>query len=156
MAVHDNDPLSQAEKRRVVLQDADVRRRQQDEASTLHARAVAEASQSLGRFDAMGKPHVTGSTPIPQYPAAGAHQSDPVPAEPPLGFPVDAMPTDEPSTAFPVVEQTGDPVDAPSTGMKQDHSPEGSVSDSAAGSSPSSEELVIAKMTLLRKEEQRT
>jgi hypothetical protein len=38
---------------------------------------------------------VTGATPIPKYPAAGAHQSDPVGTEPPLGFSVDDL---EPST----------------------------------------------------------
>jgi hypothetical protein len=34
----------------------------------------------------LGAPHVTGSAPIPAYPAAGAHQADLVGTEPPLGF----------------------------------------------------------------------
>jgi hypothetical protein len=74
-----------------------------------HAQSQA-GELSGGRFAATGTPSVTGATPNPQYPAAGAHQSDPVGAELPLGFPIDQMPTDEPSTnQLPpsVVEQLG-------------------------------------------------
>jgi hypothetical protein len=84
--------------------------------STYHQHGVAQADElSQGRFAATGVPSVTGATPVPSYPAAGAHQADPVGTEPPLGFSVNDL---GPSTDLSAVEQLGAP---------------------AAGSAPSSE-----------------
>ena len=79
----------QEERRRVALQDADLRRQQQ-QGGTFHAHAQAQADEmSQGRFAAIGSPRVVGSTPIPIYPQASTpFQSDPVPIEPPLGYSV--------------------------------------------------------------------
>jgi excisionase family DNA binding protein len=104
----------QAERREVMLQDADLRRQQQQKEplNTMHQHAQAAANDiSGGRFGALGAPHVVGSAPIPKYPAASApFQRDPVPAEPPTGYCIDEMPVD-PSTP-PSVEDSGDPTNA--------------------------------------------
>jgi hypothetical protein len=92
-----DDSISQAEKRSVLRNDA------REQSNTMHGRAVAETSIETGRFTQVNAAHVTGSTPIPQYPAAGAHQSDPVPTEPPLGFSVN----DLESSVAPPAEDTG-------------------------------------------------
>jgi hypothetical protein len=73
-------------------------RQQQQNASTFHQHAQAQALDTAGgRFAATGAPRVIGSTPSPaaQYPAASAaHQTELPPVEP-LGYSVDAMPGDE-------------------------------------------------------------
>jgi hypothetical protein len=84
----------QAERLEVTLQDADLRRQQQQEPpNTLHQHAQSQASDiSGGRFGALGVPLVIGSTAIPKYPELPANSpshSDPVPDEPPLGFKID-------------------------------------------------------------------
>ena len=85
------DQIDQAERRAVLENDRRVREQQQ--ASTFHQHAQAQTSElSGGRFAAIGAPTVTGATAIPKYPAAAAHQADPVGTEPPLGFSVDDMP----------------------------------------------------------------
>jgi hypothetical protein len=87
----------------------------------MHQHAVAQADEiNQGRFRATGTPSVTGSTPIPQYPQASGPWQGPdlVGPEPPLGYAIDQMPTDEPSTGFPAstVEDPGAPVsEAPSS-----------------------------------------
>ena len=105
------------QERREVLEN-DRLLREQQKASTFHQHAQAQADElSQGRFRAIGTPSVTGATPIPKYPAAGAHQSDPVGIEPPLGFSVNDL---EPSTnqlAPPVAVEEPGPAsrgDAPS------------------------------------------
>jgi hypothetical protein len=104
----------QAEKLRVTLQDADVRRQQQERAGTFFAHAQAQALDTAGgRFGAaMGAPHVIGSQSTPRYPAAGGHQHDPVGPEPPLNFSVNDMPPLELSAEAPpvsAVEHLGAP-----------------------------------------------
>jgi hypothetical protein len=130
-----------AEKRRVTLQDADVR--QQQQTSTFHQHVLSQADESSqGRFRATGVPTVVGQSAVPKYPPASTpFQRDPVPDEPALGYLIDAMPELESSMAIPStpsVEVTGDPADAPSGGSGS-ASPSGLVSE-RAGSSPFSDE----------------
>jgi hypothetical protein len=77
-----------------------------------------------GRFRDMGDvPHVIGSTPIPQYPelpADSPFHHDPVPQEPPLNYPIDAMPEHEPSAPALPAEETGG-AEAPSDPGSLEH-----------------------------------
>jgi len=71
------DNVSQAEKRQII----------REQATTMHQHAQAQAGElSGGRFAATGTPNVTGTTPIPSYPAASASWQIQLPDEPPLGF----------------------------------------------------------------------
>lgn len=136
MTTPDPDPdADQAERRRVTLQDADVRRQQ---GATLHGFAQAQADETnQGRFRSQGVPSVTGTTAIPKYPQASGPWQGPdlVGIEPFLNYSIDEL---EPSTVIsspPSVEATGDPMsdgDAPSP------SPLGDVQRADVGS-PSSE-----------------
>ena len=58
-----SDQEEQAERRRVTLQDTDLRRRQQASTNLDHALAAAN-DISGGRFAATGTPNVTGATEI--------------------------------------------------------------------------------------------
>jgi hypothetical protein len=104
MAPGPEDEVTQAERRRILR-----------EGTTFHQHAQAFADElSQGRFAATGVPTVTGATPIPKYPAAGAHQSDPVGTEPPLGFSVnDLEPSAVSSSLSPVEDTGGAPSSAP-------------------------------------------
>ena len=116
----------QEERRRVALQDADVRRQQQQaQGGTFHAHAQAQANElSGGRFAATGSPRVVGSTPNPsaQYPAASvAHQTE-LPPEEPLGIDINAMlglenPTGDSSSGVAPVA-TGAPAGAAASALK--------------------------------------
>jgi hypothetical protein len=109
----------QAEKRRVMLQNADVRQQQQGTTFFQHALVTADET-SQGRFAAMGKPSLIGQSPTPAtaYPAASPASQVELPPEPPLGFenpalesptglpsPVDSPALDDAPTVFPSVEQ---------------------------------------------------
>ena len=97
-------------------EEQEERRRQQaQQGGTFFSHSVSQAAElSGGRYGAaMGAPSVTGATPIPNYAAAGVHQSDPVGTEPPLGVDVNEMPPLESSTGLSAVEATGGAV-APS------------------------------------------
>jgi hypothetical protein len=107
------DQIDQAERLATLENDRKVR------SGTFFSQGLAQSLDTAGgRFGAaMGAPTVVGSAPVPRYPAAAAHQADPVPAEPPLGYSVDAMPI-EPSTVpcdLTAVEQTGGAAAAPSS-----------------------------------------
>jgi hypothetical protein len=92
------------QERRATLEN-DRKVREQQRASTFHQHAQAQADEiNQGRFRATGVPSVTGATPVPSYPAAGAHQADPVGTEPPLGFSVSDL---EPSAGLSAAEQLG-------------------------------------------------
>jgi hypothetical protein len=96
----------------VMRQDADLRRQQQG--STFHTFAQADAAQPRGRFTEVNSTQVVAAQPVPTYPAAATpwQGPDPVGPEPALGFSVDDL---EPSTASPPVEgQAGDLPDDPS------------------------------------------
>jgi hypothetical protein len=124
------DEVSQAEKRRII----------REQAGTFFSHAQTQAGElSGGRFAATGTPHVTGATPVPNYPAAAAHQRDPVPIEPPLGIDINAMPEQNPtgdasSGVLPPVDTGG--AEAPSDPGLSEHAappplPEGSGDDAA-------------------------
>jgi hypothetical protein len=73
------DQEEQAEKLRVTLQDADLRRQQ---GTTFKAFADAD-THIPGRFESIAAAHVVGSTQTPKYPAASTpFQRDPVGIEP--------------------------------------------------------------------------
>jgi hypothetical protein len=108
----------QAERRRVLAQDASVRQQQREQGASFHQFAEADAAIPLGRFTQDNAATVIGSTALPQYPAAAAHQHDPVPIKPPTGYRIDAMPEHEPLEQFSsfLPAQATDPTseDAPS------------------------------------------
>jgi hypothetical protein len=88
-------------------------RRIQREGTTLHQFGQAQANEiNQGRFAAIGVPTVTGATPIPNYPAAAAHQRDPVPPELPLGYDVNEMTPLESSASVGFAEATDAPAGA--------------------------------------------
>src|SRR5262249_30297874 len=74
----------QDERRRVALQDADVRKRQE---GTMLGFAQEETLER-GRFSAVGRPVIIGSAPAvaSAYPAASPALQVELPPEPPLGF----------------------------------------------------------------------
>ena len=99
----------QHERRRVLAQDASLR----DQTGTYMSHTHDDIHQ--GRFAAIGPAVVVGSTAVPQYPAAAAHQRDPCGQEPPLGYRIDEL---EPSSLLaPPEAQAPDPTsdDAPSS-----------------------------------------
>src|SRR6516225_12409491 len=113
------DQEERAKKRRTLLNDARVREQSKngDTGTFLSHTHIDDAG---GRFAAVNAAKIVGQSPAiaAAYPAASsAHQTE-LPPEPSLGYPIDAMPGDEPSTAPPCsssVEVTGDPADAPSS-----------------------------------------
>jgi hypothetical protein len=129
------DQEEQAEKLRVTLQDADVRRRQQEQSGTYLSQTHID--DAGGRFAAVNAATIVGQTPAPKYPAAGAHQADPVGTEPPLGFSVNNL---ESSTDLSAVEATGDPADAPLSDDGVQQTPSGGLMSERAGSSSSNKE----------------
>ena len=59
------------QERREVLEN-DRRVREQQQGTTFHQRAQAEASIETGRFTAVNAAHVVGSEPAARYPAASS------------------------------------------------------------------------------------
>jgi hypothetical protein len=108
----------EAERREVLENDRRVREQQQQRGTTFHQYAQAAANDDAGgRWATVNAVSVVGAEPAVKYPAAAAHQRDPVPTEPPLGYCVDEMAPLEPSTvssSFPV-EDTGAPAGAAHT-----------------------------------------
>ena len=82
--------------------------------STFHQHAQADADIPRGRFSAVTSATVVGSTAVPQYPAAAAHQADPCGPEPSLGYRIDEL---EPAPAVQATDPTS--ADAPSTPLGQ-------------------------------------
>jgi hypothetical protein len=93
----------QQDRQRVLENDKRLR----EQGGTFHAFADAEARTPLGRFSAVSASYVVGSTAIPQYPAAAAHQRDPVPPENALGYRIDEMPVDPSMVSVTSVEDQG-------------------------------------------------
>jgi hypothetical protein len=85
------DQIDQAERKAVLENDRRVREQQQ--ASTFHQHAQAQALDTAGgRFAQVNAATVIGAQPLPKYPQAGTpFQSDPVGIEPPLGFSVNDL-----------------------------------------------------------------
>jgi hypothetical protein len=113
------DQEEQAEKRRVMLQDADVRNRSRngDTGTFLSHTHIDDAG---GRFSAVNAAKIVGQSPAiaASYPAASAAHQTELPPEQPLGFSVDAIPELENPTGVPSVTApvaTDDPADAPSS-----------------------------------------
>ena len=135
------DQEERAKKRRTLLNDARVREQSKngDTGTFLSHTHIDDAG---GRFAAVNAAKIVGQSPAiaAAYPAASsAHQTE-LPPEPSLGYPIDAMPGDEPSTAPPCsssVEVTGDPADAPSSDDGSPATPSGGLMSERAGSSPS-------------------
>ena len=135
------DQEEQAEKRRVLLQDADVRRRQQEQSSGTFL-SHTHIDDAGGRFAAVNAAKIVGQLPTiaASYPAASAAHQTELPPEPSLGFSIDEMPGLEPSMPTPCsssVEATGDPADAPSSDDGGPATPSGGSMSERAGSSPS-------------------
>src|SRR5262245_50784215 len=83
MAPTTEDEISQAERRRILR-----------EVTTYHAAAQGFVNDDRGgRFAVLEKAHVTGSTPVVAYPKqpSGPWSEGPGPAEPPLGYSVEAV-----------------------------------------------------------------
>ena len=80
------DEVSQAERRRVLANDRKV--------STYRDAAQASIDDLCGgRYGAIGKPTVTGASPIsyPRQPEGSPWASDPIGDEPPLGVDINAI-----------------------------------------------------------------
>jgi len=132
----------QAEKRRVLLQDADLRQQQEqaqrEQGGTFFSHAQAQAGEfSGGRFGAIGTPNVIGTTPVPSYPAASPSWQIQLPDEPPLSA-YENPALEDPTGALPVSPPvaTDDPAHAPSGGSLVQQ-PSGGLVSERAGSSPS-------------------
>jgi hypothetical protein len=128
----------------------DRRLREQQGSSFFHQTHIDDAG---GRFAAISNPHIVGTSPVPNYPAASApFQFDPVPNEPPLGWdnpalepsagllhsPVEQLPNPaSPSTPLDVegaglgLSQTGDP-----TGVDTSQPSSTFITNVNVGSSP--------------------
>jgi hypothetical protein len=96
------------ERREVLENDRRVREEQKKREQTGTYLSHTHDDIHQGRFGAIGAAVVVGAKAdvASVYPAASAHQRDPVSAERPLGFRVDEMPPLEPS-AVSSVEATG-------------------------------------------------
>src|SRR5262245_7087545 len=94
----------QHERRETLRNDLSVR--QQEQGSTMHAHAQADAETPRGRFSAVSAATVIGSKSdvAGAYPAAAAAHQTEVPPEPPLGYRIDAM---EPLGLSPSAEAQG-------------------------------------------------
>jgi hypothetical protein len=141
-----SDQEDQAERRRVLLQDAYVRANanRNGDTGTYLSHTHSEVG---GRFAVTEHQTITGvvSPAPPPLPANSPwHGSDPVPDEPPLGYRIDAMPEFESPTGVspvstPTPVATDDPAHAPSGGSGP--APSGGLVSERAGSSLSSETM---------------
>ena len=126
----------QRERERVLHNDELVR----EQAGTFMSHTHSDVG---GRFSAVGAQTVVGAEPITNYPAAAAHQRDPMPDEPPLGYridelePMSPLAQADPELTHSPVQATGEPTSgAPST----PHSP-GVMSEHVVGSPPFNNKL---------------
>jgi hypothetical protein len=125
MMAHEEDEISQGERARVMRQDADLRKRQEEaerqriflEGTTFHQHAQSAANDEAGgRFAAVNPATVVGSEPAVKYPQLPASSpwsgQAPEPGiEPPLGYDNPAL--DETSAAsILAAAATGAPVSA--------------------------------------------
>jgi hypothetical protein len=110
----------QAERRRVLANDQRVKGQSGTFLSHTHM-------DEGGRFAQVANAQIVGADPIPNYPAAAAHQRDPVPIEPPLGYSVNDL---DPGPVSPA--QTTDPTSAdapPVMGIDEQRTDVGSLSN---------------------------
>jgi hypothetical protein len=110
--------MTHAEEQRERREYIEDERRKRQQPSTLHQHAIADAETDRGRFTAIERATVIGSTPLPQYPQLPSGPwsgEDLVGIEPPLGFEIHAMASIDPSPVFIPVEAPGPAsADAPS------------------------------------------
>jgi hypothetical protein len=145
-----SDQEDQVEKRGTLLNDARVREQSRNgDTGTYLSHTHSELG---GRFAVAEHQTITGvvSPSPPPLPANSPwHGTDPVPDEPPLGYPIDAMPELESPTGVPVSPPvaTDDPADAPSSGGGP-ATPSGGLVFERAGSSPFQTESEIGDPAL--------
>jgi hypothetical protein len=137
-----SDQEEQAERRRVLLQDADLRQQQQEQAqreqvSTFFSHTHADEINGGGRFAAVSPASIVGSEPAVKYPAASPSWQIQLPDEPPLSA-YENPALEDPTGVSPPVA-TDDPAHAPSGGSSPASSYGGLVSE-RAGSSPSNQQ----------------
>jgi hypothetical protein len=126
------------QERREVLEN-DRKVREQQRGGTFHQYAQSTANDEAGgRFAAVNSVSVVGAEPVVKYPAAAAHQADPVPTEPPTGYDINEMLPLEPS-APPCVEDTGAPAGAAASLGNLPPSTQDECGDAGAPSSPTEE-----------------
>ena len=137
-----SDQEDQAERRRILLNDARVREQSRNaDTGTYLSHTHSELG---GRFAVTDHQTITGvvSPAPPPLPSNSPwHGADPVPNERPLGFRIDAMPElGSPTGVSPVSPPvaTDDPAPAPSGGSGP--APYSGLVSERAGSSPSSDE----------------
>jgi hypothetical protein len=135
------DESEQAEARRVLLQDADWRRRQEREEQARGSTYLHHHHTELGgRFGVIETETITGR-PSPQPPPLPANSPwsgvDMVPPEPALGYSVNDL---DPSTGAIAVEVTGDPTPGDPSPKGCDPLPDAADVDRDAGSPFSSGE----------------
>jgi hypothetical protein len=141
--IEDDDPESQAFKRKTLLNDARVHEQQQSVRNGDTSAYINHYSPELGgRFSNVGAASVVRTTPnpYPPLPENNPWRSDPVPDEPPLGFEINRLsayelepsinPADpEPSPCTPA-QQTGGAESAPSDpGLSEHPAPPSSSED---------------------------
>jgi hypothetical protein len=115
----------QHERRETLRNDLKVRREQEEsrrtfapdqslpkQATTFHQHAIADADTPRGRFSAVSAAYVVGSTAVPAYPAAAAHQFDPCGPEPPLS-PDENFAFEPSAVLMTSAEQLGEPNASP-------------------------------------------
>jgi hypothetical protein len=102
------DQIDQAERRATLENDLRVREQSRNGETGTYL-SHTHIDDAGGRFAQVNAATIVGQAPVPKYPAARAHQSDPLGAEPPLGFSVnDLEPSAAALSALPVaVEQPG-------------------------------------------------
>ena len=116
--------------------------------TNVHQFAQADAETPRGRFTQVDAATGVGANPVTNYPAAAAHQRDPVPPENPLGYAIDALepagPDEAQATDGPVdpsapldVERAGPSLSSDDPAGVHVPSPPGTSRDVNAGSSPS-------------------
>jgi hypothetical protein len=136
------DQEEQTDKRRTLLQDADVRNRSRNGDTGSTYLSHTHIDDAGGRFAQVNAAKIVGQSPAvaAAYPAASAAHQTELPPEPSLGFSIDEMPglenpTGGSSVSSPVA--TDDPADAPSSDDGGPAIPPGGSVSERAGSSSS-------------------
>jgi hypothetical protein len=129
-----SDQEEQDEKRRVVLQDADVRNRSRD-GHTGTFLSHTHIDDAGGRFAQVNAAKIVGQSPAiaASYLACSPALAVQLPDEPPLGFDNPGLENPTGVSVFPPVA-TGDPADAPSGGSGPASSSGGLMSERAGSS----------------------
>ena len=136
-----SDQEEQAERRRVLLQDADPRRQQHEQArreqvGTFFSHAQAAANDAAGgRFAFVSPTSIVGSEPAVKYPAASPSWQIQLPDEPPLSAYENPALEDPTGVSVSPPVATDDPADAPSGGSLVQQPSGGLVSERAGSSS---------------------